>query len=616
MLARWAQKIFGSKNERELKRMRPLVEEIGQFEDELQALGMDELRARTDIFRSRIQEATAATRTQLDEMAQQAAETAPEGVPDEEALEKLDYFQEERTILEKELRAAEADVLGDILPEAYATVREVSRRVTGMRHFDSQLLGGIVLHQGRIAEMKTGEGKTLVATLPLYLNALLGRGSHLVTVNDYLARRDVQWMGPIYHALGLSIASIVHDASFLFDPTHVVKDYRYMNLRPVNRKEAYAADITYGTNNEYGFDYLRDNMKFNLEDYVQRELHFAIVDEVDNILIDEARTPLIISGPAEESTQKYYSLNRVIPRLQREVDYAIDEKLRTATLTEEGVAKVERILGVRNLYDPSEIGTLHHVNQALKAHAIFKRDVDYVIKDGEVVIVDEFTGRLMPGRRWSDGLHQAVEAKESVRIREENQTLASITIQNYFRMYDKLGGMTGTADTEAVEFKKIYDLDVVVIPPNRPMVRVDHPDVVYKTEREKFEAVIADILDCHERGQPVLVGTISVEKSEYLGRLLKRKKVKHNVLNAVNHEAEANIIAQAGRLGAVTIATNMAGRGTDILLGGNPEFLARSDIEKKMGQQGQCRSDQERHKNSGDTGKELRRPTGRNPRRV
>ena len=581
MLAHFAQKIFGSKNERELKRMRPLVEEIGQLEADLQPLSMDELRAKTDIFRSRIQEATAATRAQLDEIAQQAAQIAPESIPDEDDLEKLDYFQEERASLEKELRAAEADVLADILPEAYATVREISSRVTGMRHFDSQLLGGIVLHQGRIAEMKTGEGKTLVATLPLYLNALLGRGSHLVTVNDYLARRDVQWMGPIYHALGLSVASIVHDASFIFDPTHVVKDYRYMNLRPVSRKEAYAADITYGTNNEYGFDYLRDNMKFNLEDYVQRELHFAIVDEVDNILIDEARTPLIISGPAEESTQKYYSLNRVIPRLQREVDYAIDEKLRTATLTEEGIAKVERILGVRNLYDPSEIGTLHHVNQALKAHAIFKRDVDYVIKDGEVTIVDEFTGRLMPGRRWSDGLHQAVEAKEGVRIREENQTLASITIQNYFRMYHKLGGMTGTADTEAVEFKKIYDLDVVVIPPNRPMVRLDHPDVVYKTEREKFEAVIADILDCHERGQPVLVGTISVEKSEHLSRLLKRKRVKHNVLNAVNHEAEANIIAQAGRLGAVTIATNMAGRGTDILLGGNPEFLARSDIEKK-----------------------------------
>ncbi len=581
MFVRLARKIFGSKNERELKRMRSLVEAIGQLEAALQPLSMGELRAKTETLRSRIQEATAATRAQVAEMAQQVAETTPEGIPDEADLEEMDAFQEERTSREKELRAAEADVLDDILPEAYATVREVSRRVTGMRHFDSQLLGGIVLHQGRIAEMKTGEGKTLVATLPLYLNALLGRGSHLVTVNDYLARRDVQWMGPIYHALGLSVASIVHDASFIFDPTHVVKDYRYMNLRPVSRKEAYAADITYGTNNEYGFDYLRDNMKFNLEDYVQRELHFAIVDEVDNILIDEARTPLIISGPAEESTQKYYSLNRVIPRLQREVDYAIDEKLRTATLTEEGVAKVERILGVRNLYDPSEIGTLHHVNQALKAHAVFKRDVDYVMKDGEVVIVDEFTGRLMPGRRWSDGLHQAVEAKEGVRIREENQTLASITIQNYFRMYDKLGGMTGTADTEAVEFKKIYDLDVVVIPPNRPMVRTDHPDVVYKTEREKFEAVIADILDCHERGQPVLVGTISVEKSEHLGRLLKGKKIKHNVLNAVNHEAEANIIAQAGRFGAVTIATNMAGRGTDILLGGNPEFLARSAIEKK-----------------------------------
>ena len=581
MLARLAQKIFGSKNERELKRMRPLVEDIGRLEPELQALSLAELRAKTDIFRSRIQEATAATRAQLDELAKQAAELAPEGIPDEEVVERLDYFQEERTTLEKELHAAEADVLEDILPEAYATVREVSRRVTGMRHFDSQLLGGIVLHQGRIAEMKTGEGKTLVATLALYLNALLGRGSHLVTVNDYLARRDVQWMGPIYHALGLSVASIVHDTSFLFDPSHVVNDYRYMNLRPVSRKEAYAADITYGTNNEYGFDYLRDNMKFDLEEYVQRELHFSIVDEVDNILIDEARTPLIISGPSEESTQKYYSLNRVIPRLQHELDYAIDEKLKTATLTEEGVAKVERILGVRNLYDPAEIGALHHVNQALKAHAIFKRDVDYVIKDGEVVIVDEFTGRLMPGRRWSDGLHQAVEAKEGVRIREENQTLATITIQNYFRMSRKLGGMTGTADTEAVEFKKIYDLDVVVIPPNRPMVRLDHPDVVYKTEGEKFEAVIDDILDCHQRGQPVLVGTVSVEKSEHLGRLLKRKKIKHNVLNAVNHEAEANIIAQAGRFGAVTIATNMAGRGTDILLGGNPEFLARSEIEKK-----------------------------------
>ncbi len=573
MLSRLAQKLFGSKNDRELKRMQPLVDEINQFEAELQKLSLEELRAKTDTFRSRIQEATQAMRSQLKDVTQQARAS--------EDREGREDFQEEAEQLEQELHAAEADVLDEILPHAYAAVREVSRRVTGMRHFDSQLVGGIVLHQGKIAEMKTGEGKTLVATLSLYLNALLGRGSHLVTVNDYLARRDVQWMGPIYYALGLSTASIVHDTSFVFDPTHVVKDYRYMNLRPVSRKEAYGADITYGTNNEFGFDYLRDNMKFSLDEYVQRELQYSIVDEVDNILIDEARTPLIISGPAEESTEKYYSINRVIPRLQRESDYAVDEKLKAATLTEEGIAKVERILGVRNLYDPTEIGTLHHVNQALKAYALFKRDIDYVIKDGEVMIVDEFTGRLMPGRRWSDGLHQAVEAKEGVRIREENQTLASITIQNYFRMYRKLGGMTGTADTEAVEFKKIYDLDVLVIPPNRPMVRLDYPDVVYKTEREKFEAVIEDILDCHSRGQPVLVGTISVEKSEHLGRLLKRKGVKHNVLNAVNHEAEANIIAQAGRFGAVTIATNMAGRGTDILLGGNPEFLARSEIEKK-----------------------------------
>ena len=584
MLARLAQKIFGSKNERELKRLRPLIEEIGQLETELQQLSMEELRAKTDAFRNRIQEATAATRAQIAEITQQSLQPMDDAEGqdiDEDSLEQREYVQEEVENLEKELHATEADVLDTILPEAYATVREVSHRVTGMRHYDSQLIGGIFLHRGQIAEMKTGEGKTLVATLPLYLNALLGRGAHLVTVNDYLARRDVQWMGPIYHALGLSVASIVHDTSFVFDPEHVVKDYRYMNLRPVERKEAYAADITYGTNNEFGFDYLRDNMKFALEDYVQRELHFSIVDEVDNILIDEARTPLIISGPSEESTDKYYSINRVIPRLQKDSDYAIDEKLKAATLTEEGVAKVERILGVRNLYDPAEIGTLHHVNQALKAHAIFSRDVDYVVKDGEVMIVDEFTGRLMPGRRWSDGLHQAVEAKEGVRIREENQTLATITIQNYFRMYHKLCGMTGTADTEAVEFKKIYDLDVAVIPPNRPMVRADHPDVVYKTEREKFDAVIDDIIECHERGQPVLVGTISVEKSEYLGKLLKRKGIKHNVLNAVNHEAEANIIAQAGRLGAVTIATNMAGRGTDILLGGNPEFLARSEIEKK-----------------------------------
>ena len=570
-------KIVGSKNDRELKKLRPLIEKVNRLEPEFARLNTEELRAKTDEFKGRIVEATRDLRRQLDtllEQPQQETEQANEDHTDGEAL------KDEAEKIEKELRETEAEVLEVLLPAAFAAVREASRRTTGMRHFDSQLLGGIVLHQGKIAEMKTGEGKTLVATLPLYLNALLGRGAHLVTVNDYLARRDVQWMGPIYHAVGLSVASIVHDTSFLFDPTYLVKDYRYLNLRPISRKEAYGADITYGTNNEFGFDYLRDNMKFSLDDYVQRELHFSIVDEVDNILIDEARTPLIISGPAEESTQKYYAIDRVIPRLQKEIDYAIDEKLRTATLTEEGVAKVERILGVKNLYDPAEIGTLHHVNQALKAYALFKRDVDYVVKDGEVIIVDEFTGRLMPGRRWSDGLHQAVEAKEKVRIREENQTLATITIQNYFRMYKKLAGMTGTADTESVEFKKIYNLDVVVIPPNKPMVRVDHPDMVYKTEREKFNAVLDDIAECYSRGQPVLVGTISVEKSEHLSKLLKRKGVKHSVLNAVNHEAEANIIAQAGRFSAVTIATNMAGRGTDILLGGNPEFLARAEIEK------------------------------------
>ena len=565
-------KIFGSKNDRELKKIQPLVAAINRLEPEYVPLSHEELRAKTDEFKTRLHEGTATLRSAMEEA--QTRFIAANG-------EEREDFKVEREKLSQELREVEAEVLDDILPEAFAAVREASKRTTSMRHFDVQLLGGAVLHQGRIAEMKTGEGKTLVATLALYLNALTGRGSHLITVNDYLARRDVQWMGPIYHYLGLTIASIVHDASFLFDPTYVAKDYRFLNLCPVSRKEAYEADITYGTNNEFGFDYLRDNMKFSLDDYVQRELNFAIVDEVDNILIDEARTPLIISGPAEESTEKYYTLNRVAPRLQKDTDYTIDEKLRSVALTEEGVSKVERVLGVKNLYDPAEINTLHHVNQALKAHTLFKRDVDYVIKDGEVIIVDEFTGRLMPGRRWSDGLHQAVEAKEGVKIREENQTLATVTIQNYFRMYNKLAGMTGTADTEAVEFKKIYKLDVVVIPPNKPMIRADHPDVVYKTEREKFNAVVEEIEDCHQRGQPALVGTVSVERSERLGKMLKKKGIKHSVLNAVNHEAEANIIAQAGRFSGVTIATNMAGRGTDILLGGNPEFLARTEIEKE-----------------------------------
>jgi preprotein translocase SecA subunit len=583
-------KIVGTKNDREVKRIRPYMDEINEWEAEFQKLSDAELCAKTDEFKKRVHEATDPLRSALDE-AQREALTA-----DTENRAELKSRVEES---DRELRRAEAQILEDLLPEAFAAVREASRRTIGLRHFDVQLIGGVVLHEGKIAEMKTGEGKTLVATLPLYLNALTGRGAHLITVNDYLARRDVQWMGPIYHQLGLTVASIVHDVSYLFDPTYLTKDYRYLNLRPISRQEAYRADITYGTNNEFGFDYLRDNMKFSLEDYVQGELNFAVVDEVDNILIDEARTPLIISGPAEESTDKYYLIDRIIPKLQRGAviqgdptqedraaieakgDYTVDEKSRSVTLTETGVAKVERLLGVHNLYDPRQIDTLHHVQQALKAHAIFKRDVDYVVKDGEVIIVDEFTGRLMPGRRWSDGLHQAVEAKERVHIREENQTLATITIQNYFRMYKKLAGMTGTADTEATEFKKIYKLDVVVIPTHRNMIRIDHPDVVYRSENEKFDAVVQEIEERHKKGQPSLVGTTSVAKSERLSRMLKKQGIKHNVLNAVNHEAEATIIAQAGRLGAVTIATNMAGRGTDILLGGNPDFLARSDMENE-----------------------------------
>ena len=583
-------KIVGTKNERELKRIQPLVEEIRALEPSYEKLTNAELRAKTDDFKKRIHEATAQAYAALEEAKARAA--AASGEERERLKEELDEF-------ERQLRKTEGECLDELLPGAFAAVREASKRTIGLRHFDAQMIGGAVLHQGKIAEMKTGEGKTLVATLPFYLNALTGRGVHLITVNDYLARRDVQWMGPIYHLLGLSVASIVHEASYLFDPAHITKDYRYLNLRPISRKEAYLADITYGTNNEFGFDYLRDNMKFSLEEYVQRELNFAIVDEVDNILIDEARTPLIISGPAEESTDKYYTIDRIIPKLQRgaviqgdptqeqraaieaQGDYTVDEKSRSVTLTETGVAKVERLLNIHNLYDPRHIETLHHVHQALKARALFKRDVDYVIKDGEVIIVDEFTGRLMPGRRWSDGLHQAIEAKEGVHIREENQTLATITIQNYFRMYKKLAGMTGTADTEATEFKKIYKLDVAVIPTHRKMIRIDHPDVVYRTEEEKFNAVVEEIEEGHKKGQPALVGTTSVEKSERLSRMLKKKGVKHNVLNAINHEAEATIIAQAGRFEAVTIATNMAGRGTDILLGGNPEFLARSDMENE-----------------------------------
>ena len=451
---------------------------------------------------------------------------------------------------------------------AFALCREAGRRALGMRHFDVQLIGGTVLHQGKIAEMKTGEGKTLVATLGAYLNSLTGKGVHIVTVNDYLARRDAEWMGPIFKMLGLTVGVIVHD------------------LDDAQRRAAYAADITYGTNNEFGFDYLRDNMKYDLKDCVQRGHHFAIVDEVDSILIDEARTPLIISGPAEESTDKYYKIDKIIPKLIRDIDYTLDEKLRTATLTEEGVAKCERLLNLGNLYDPANMEIIHHVYQGLRAHTLYEKDVDYVIKDGEIVIVDEFTGRLMPGRRWSDGLHQAIEAKEGVKIQRENQTLATITFQNYFRMYKKLAGMTGTAETEAAEFDKIYKLEVVAIPTNRNLIRIENPDVVYRTEKEKYEAAVNGIIQedgtkaggirqYHESGQPVLVGSISIEKSEKIAEILKRTGIPHQVLNAKQHEREAKVIAQAGRKGAVTVSTNMAGRGTDILLGGNPEAMTR-----------------------------------------
>ena len=526
-------RFIGTKHERDIKRIMPLVAAINALEPEMQRLSDAEMLAKTQELKAQV-------------------------------AERLGDAQSDDPHYKEQLEAA----LEPALVPAFALAREAGRRKLSMRHFDVQLIGGTVLHQGKIAEMKTGEGKTLVATLPAYLNALAGRGVHIVTVNDYLARRDAEWMGPIYRALGLTVGVIVHD------------------LDDTQRRAAYAADITYGTNNEFGFDYLRDNMKYDLADCVQRGHQFAIVDEVDSILIDEARTPLIISGPAEESTDKYYRIDKIIPKLIQDIDFTLDEKHRTATLTEEGISKCERLLSLGNLYDPAHMETIHHVYQALRAHTLYKRDVDYVVKDGEVIIVDEFTGRQMPGRRWSDGLHQAVEAKEGVKIERENQTLATITFQNYFRMYKKLAGMTGTAETEAAEFIKIYNLDVVAIPTNRQLIRHEHPDVVYRTETEKFEAVVSGILQeddtrvgglrqYHERGQPVLVGTISIEKSEHLSELLKKAGVPHQVLNAKQHEREAKIVAQAGRKGAVTVSTNMAGRGTDILLGGNPEAMAR-----------------------------------------
>lgn len=501
--------MFGTKHDREMKKIQPTVDRINALEPQMAALTDDQLKAKTPEFQERLKK---------------------------------------------------GETVDDILPEAFAVCREASKRVLGMRHYDVQLIGGYVLNRGNIAEMRTGEGKTLVATLPVYLNALTGRGVHVVTVNDYLVRRDAEHMGRLYGWLGLTTGIIVH------------------GLNDQQRKQMYACDITYCTNNELGFDYLRDNMKFDLNDYVQRPHYYAIVDECDSILVDEARTPLIISGPAESSTDKYYAVNAIIPHLKRDVDFTMEEKSKTASLTDAGNAKVEELMGLSNLYDPQNIEILHHVYQGLKAHYLYRLDVEYMIKDGEIVIVDEFTGRLMPGRRWSDGLHQAIEAKEGVEVKSENQTLATITFQNYFRMYEKLSGMTGTADTEAVEFKKIYKLDVNVIPTNRPIMRKDQEDVVYKSELAKFKAITADVKERIAKGQPILVGTESIEKSESLSSFLRKEGVKHEVLNAKHHEREAEIIAQAGRKGAVTIATNMAGRGTDIMLGGNADMLAKAQV--------------------------------------
>ena len=580
MISYVLKKIVGSQNEREIRKLGAAAGKINSLEEEFSRLPASELRRKTSEFRERIR-----------------ARLGPGGdSPDGK------YFAETERVLE------------EILPEAFAVAREASKRTLAMRHFDVQLIGGIVLHKGRIAEMKTGEGKTLVAVLPLYLNALAGRGAHLVTVNDYLAARDATWMSPVFLTLGMKVGVINHETSYVLaweDPElaeesigrnlsawpggngadggataernlEVVNSFRAA-LEPSSRQDAYGADVTYGTNNEFGFDYLRDNMKFSLEDYVQRGHDFAIVDEVDSILIDEARTPLIISGPSEDSTDLYYRVDEVVKRLAAATDYTVDEKLRQVDLTEEGASKVERALEISNIYDPVNLKLLHHANQSLKANTLFTRDVDYMIQDGRVVIVDEFTGRLMPGRRWSDGLHQAVEAKEGATIESENQTMATITIQNYFRMYRKLSGMTGTADTEAFEFKQIYKLDVTVIPTHKPLVRKDHNDVVYRTEKEKFDAALAEIGEMNSAGRPVLVGTSSIEQSEKLSGYLDAMGLGHNVLNAKRHGREAEIVAQAGRTGSITIATNMAGRGTDILLGGNPEFLARDIARKRFG---------------------------------
>jgi preprotein translocase subunit SecA len=562
---------FIDSNEREVRRIQPFVDEANALETEYEALSDEEIRAAYDEIRGEIREVAVGEEPSEDELTN----------PDRERRRELARDRRKRE--NERIRKA----LDEVIPEVFAMTREAMKRTLGMRHFDVQLIGGVVLHQGKIAEMRTGEGKTLVAPLAAILNALTGRGVHIVTVNDYLARRDPQWMGPIYHFLGVSVGMITHDASYVFEPGFPTSDERLINLRPVSRREAYAADITYGTNNEFGFDYLRDNMVVELDQRVQRERSFAIVDEVDNILIDEARTPLIISGQAEESADLYFTFARLVPRLKGRPegdeeggDYFVDLKDKAVSPTEEGINKMEGWLGVENMYD-ADPRLARHFEQALRAHALYKRDRDYIVKEGEIVIVDEFTGRQMPGRRWSEGLHQAIEAKEGLRVQRESVTLATITFQNYFRLYDKLSGMTGTAMTEAEEFFKIYQLDVVAIPTHREMIRDDFSDLVYRREMGKFNALIDEIVEMQEAGRPVLVGTVSVEKSEVLSTLLKRRGIKHETLNAKFHEKESGIVAQAGRSGAVTIATNMAGRGTDILLGGNPAGLTSEILHKR-----------------------------------
>ncbi|MFA6027212.1 MAG: preprotein translocase subunit SecA, partial [Ignavibacteriaceae bacterium] len=528
-------KLFPDANDKVIREMQPIVDKINGLEEEYKKLKEDELKAKTGDFKNRLENGSS---------------------------------------------------LDDILPEAFAAVREAASRILGQRHYDVQLVGGMVLHRGQIAEMRTGEGKTLVATLPMYLNALEGKGVHLITVNDYLARVGAGWMAPVYYALGMSIGVIIHDNAYIYDPSHIDEsqfDERLQHFRRVPRREAYYCDITYGTNNEFGFDYLRDNMVYSLDQTVQRSLHYAIVDEIDSILIDEARTPLIISAPAEESGDRYTKFAQIVEHLEENEDYNVDEKLRASTLTEGGITKVEKILGLGNIYVEGGIKEVHHLEQALKARVLFKRDRDYVVKDGEIIIVDEFTGRMMPGRRYSEGLHQAVEAKEGVQVQKESQTMATITFQNLFRMYKKLSGMTGTAATEAEEFHKIYKLETIVIPTNKANIRKDLNDLIYRTEMDKFHAVIRDVKERNAKGQPILIGTISIEKNEILTELMEREGLRPLMLNAKNHQKEAEIVAQAGRKGAITLATNMAGRGVDIILGGNPPIKEEQEEVRNLG---------------------------------